>query len=142
MQLNAAQIDDVLSRNSDLRLRVLEFNVLLSVFTWSQLIEKGFFTWTFDVPGFIPSDGVYVVDSVFGNVVVFPDANGVLRFNATANVGSAHLIGPSGLPNLPTLPSLTTVTVLLALVAVGFILFEVMPVLGPIATSEYARHRA
>lgn len=124
--LSNAQVEAVLSRNTDLRARVLEFNTLVATLGWDQVrTAPGFLEWDFTIPGAIPPEGIYVIDPQLGNVVVFPDAAGVLRYNVSNNVGSAHLVSPSGLPPLPSLPAITGV---IALVAIAFIVFELAPI--------------
>lgn len=112
--LTAPEVDSLLSRNPSIAARILEWNTLLSTLDWSQVHESDLFTVTFGIPGAIPSNGICFTDSTYGDVIIFPDASGVLHFTINAGCSSAEPVGPTGLPALPNLSMLTTLGILIA----------------------------
>lgn len=128
--LNEIQVESVFSRFPTLRARVIEFNLLVSVLTWDQVrTTPGFLEFDIDIPGAIPSDGVYVQDTVFGIVICFPDALGTLHFTGNnTSSSSAHQVGTSGVASLPGLPSLPNFN--LVFVVLGLIALAIMAIIG------------
>ena len=113
-QLTSSEVDALLSRNPSIAGRVLEWNTLVSTLEWSQVYEAGgLFTWTFSMPGAIPAEGIRFTDSDYGNVIIFPDASGVLHFivGYTGDVGVP--VSNTGLPALPNLGALVGLATLI-----------------------------
>jgi len=112
--LSSSQVAELLSRNGTLHNLVTEFNILDFFGTYTQSVsDVDFLTWLLGVDSPIPPAGVAVQDSVFGPVIVFPDASGVLRFTQVIGgqvPASVLWIGAGGqslVPALPTIPQLT-----------------------------------
>lgn len=133
MFLTAVQINDLLTRNGNLRTLVDEFNAENFFLTWQQGGgSNDFLSWltSLSVPSPIPSDGVWLNDASYGPVIVVPNANGILIYNqvdpTSQGLVSAQEIPASGdgLPQIPTVTQLTT--------ALGAGLTSAEPVLLPV----------
>jgi hypothetical protein len=120
-ELNASETDELLSRNPSISARVIEWNTLVSTLEWSQVYEAGgLFSWTFSMPGAIPSEGIRFEDSVYGRVIIFPDAHGTLHFIVGYSGDVGVPVGTTGLPQLPNIGSL----VALATLVFGFLILR------------------
>lgn len=111
--LSGSEVDTLLARNPSIAARVLEWNALISTLDWSQVQQAGgLFEFTFHIPGAIPANGICFTDSSYGDVIIFPDASGVLHFTINGGCASAERVGPSGLPPLPNFAMITTLGIL------------------------------
>lgn len=76
--LGTFQIFDLYDRRPEVKTLAAQHEAYVSRYGWNQ-IKAGML----EVP--VPPRGVWFHDEAYGNVVMFPDAAGVLRFTATDN---------------------------------------------------------
>ena len=126
-QLSSDEVETFLSRNPGVANRVLEFNTAVSLLGWDQVrTSPGWLEVDFTIPGMIPPDGIRVSDSVYGQVLIAPDAGGNLHFIAGSDlVAGKPVSGATGLPSLPQITS--DILFGLFILGAGFVLLETRP---------------
>lgn len=128
--MTTSQINDFLSRNGSVSTLITEFEALDLFGTYSQIVETGsitddFLTWlSGEASSPIPANGLVVQDAVYGQVVIFPDANGNLDYTSIPvgeSTGSATPYQGGGASLLPSLSQIgSSVTLGLLIIALFY----------------------
>lgn len=128
-ELTASEIDDLLARQFGLYAKVLAHQKIVHDGNWHQGAQV-----EWNLP--IPTRGVAVLDDAYGQVVVFPDASGVLHYNAfVADASTAPGVQPAseiGKPQFdsPTGNTLDQILSDLKRTAAGVALLAVLSFIG------------
>jgi len=126
-ELTSDEVEAFLNRQPGVANRALEFNFLVSTHSWDQVsTSPGFLEMDFSIPGMIPPEGINVTDSVYGHVLIAPDAHGNLHFIAGPDVVAGKPVsGTTGLPSIPNIVNAALAG--LFLLGIGFVVLETRP---------------
>lgn len=84
--LNDYEIQDLIERNPAQRVKVTAHEALFGYYGWQNWDQVRGDVDQYGIPLPIPPRGITVrADAVYGDVVIFPDAHGVLRYSAIEN---------------------------------------------------------
>lgn len=103
MRLSDTEVWDLLHRHPEVASKVSAHEAYVQDFGWDQteLTKGGIWGKPTTVILPIPVDGLTFKDDVYGNVVIFPDAQGVLRYDGNveqvpASIGEPFFQSPTG----------------------------------------------
>jgi hypothetical protein len=132
--MTAAEISDLLGRNSEVSGRVTAFENIVDMTGYDQqpsTVLGPFVSAPLELP--IPSWGYAFRDAVYGNVVIFPDASGLLRYTCDLPAGLVEeiqqppFVSPTGNSWSQTLKDLQdAIEKLLGSVVVGLVVYGIV----------------